>query len=701
MQNKNRIRIRKIENIESVFDGIGLLIMAALFLSYIPKDVYMPFPATGGDTGSHFWPVYTLKNFGLPEFTVKLWNAGNLGGEPHLVHYFPLPFILMALMGFVIPLETAFNIGTLLPLLMLPTCAYTCFRLMGFRFPAPILASVFLLPSIYNEAFSMWGGNTLSTLAGQFAHVYAFCFLFLALGFTVHGLKRNKMSFWGLIFLSAVALSHAYVFLIVPVFFASAFFLVKKEQIKPWLKILTLTGVMTLLLSLWFIYPMIDNNKWTTPLPMSWGYLGIWKSFTAPIYYPLYVIFVCWFLIQLFPRMRWNLKQNLKQIGFWGIPILTYAGLFFVFPKIGLVDARAIPQIQLFFSVVVGIMTGMVVSKVAKRLGSLVVTLPLLVLMVWWTSGHVHNFPNWCKWNYSSWNKKYLYPKLQSLVGQLEPGLEKPRIVFEHNDISNGAGTIRVFEMLPYFARRATLESLYTQASILSPEAFYLQAKVSKTPSCPFRDFKCPKRGFDTLEEKFDLMGVDHLIGITKKTNDSANRASYISMVGEHSPWTLYRVHQSPRMAVPLLGQVEIIENDSKWQQKFYSWFDEYNRETSKWLIVNQGSGVHSFKKQVEENRVSNCRAQIETDFFGFTLKTDCKGTPHLVKYAYHDALIPDSGDPTYLVSPGMIGVTPSSEKVRFQFGRKISWIFSGYVSLFSFVFLVGVSWRKPKWWLG
>ena len=66
------------------------------FYKHVPL-IFNTEPATGGDTGSHLWPVVALREYGLAHFNFRPWNPGNYMGEPLLVHYFPLPFILMAL----------------------------------------------------------------------------------------------------------------------------------------------------------------------------------------------------------------------------------------------------------------------------------------------------------------------------------------------------------------------------------------------------------------------------------------------------------------------------------------------------------------------------------------------------------------------------------------------------------------------------
>ena len=73
-------------------------------------------------------------------------------------------------LGHIIPLEIAFKVVYLLGILLLPICIYFMFRLMRLRFPIPILGAIFSLIFLFQEGNSMWGGNVLSTFAGEFSY---------------------------------------------------------------------------------------------------------------------------------------------------------------------------------------------------------------------------------------------------------------------------------------------------------------------------------------------------------------------------------------------------------------------------------------------------------------------------------------------------------------------------------------------------
>ena len=692
-------RLTKQFIVENSIDILGLLFVSAFLIFHLPIDVLNSLPATGGDMGSHFWPLYVLKNEGVPyllklldprylgeqSLYLRLWNPGNLGGEPVLLHYFPLPFMIMAVMGFFLDLGTAFNIGTMLPVFMLPFCVYFCMQQMDFKFPTPILTAVLILPHLYNESYSMFGGNTLSTLSGQFAHLYAICFLLLGIGCLFKNIKKNHISVAAICFFSATALSHAYVFVIIPVFFLSILVFAKKQQLFNWLKILTITGLTTLLLSLWFLWPMMDHHPWTTPVSMYFGKKALIDVFTSKALYPTYIIcFIGLITMAVAFFQKKDQVLEYKHLLFWMIPALAYLGLFFVFPKMGLVDSRVIPQMTLFLCISSGILYSFIgYIYFPKKIFSMLI-LPVALLIMWWTSSHMQNFSYWSQWNYSGWQDKKYYPNLQKLYKETPPGFSKPRIIFEHNLQHNATGTPRVFEMLPYFASRATLEGLYAEANLLSPTSYYMQAKVSKAPSCPITGYICPPYGIESLAPKLNLMGIGHIIVLTDESKEKIRQADYLTEEEGFDPWTLYHLKDPPSLADPIYGFATLIEKEDDWRHKMNKWFDQYDGK-NQWQLLALDSDTQTFKTAIENNSQEECETNVVVDFFGFDLQTSCVGVPHVVKFAYHPSWKTSTNDPIYLMSPGLIGIVPSQSHVRFDFGQSFSWRLATFLSIITF----------------
>lgn len=748
--------------LEPLIDFACLLLLAWFFIRYLPlKELSGPEPATGGDMGSHFFPLVTLVKHGIPNWTPRVWNPGNLGGEPHLVHYFPFPYLLMAVLSIFMPLGKAFNWGTLLPLLLLPSSVYVCLRGLGSKFPVPILGAAASVCFLLNESYSMWGGNAVSTLAGQFAHVYGLVLLLLGIGALGREIRRGYRPYLSALLFAALTLSHAYVMLGLPFFFVSFIWLFPHQTQSKRFWTCFWSGALAVLFSLWFIIPMVDNSKWTTEFSIEWNSGKLIYEVLPVIFYPaiailvtecitlcihgrvgstrekvarllgivgsVVAIFTLTIIVRYAPDFAatefsyyfdrvlpivCGVAAALAVVGvtglpvrrpavdrarvlalrFWMIPICGYLYYYFQFPRIGLVDVRAFPQAQLFLCILAGSIVGRIIGMMG-RIPAYFLALPLAVVTMWWTDVHVTNFPNWTKWNYSGWQTKPLYPDLAKLSEELKGNFSMPRVVYEHNDVNNGAGTVRVFEMIPYFMNRATLESLYLQASILAPMAFLIQADVSKTPSCPFRQYECRAYDLGRAKDSLNLMGVGELILTTTELLEQANKSSYLEPGKMFGPWQLFHAKHQPRLAGLLLQRPDLIDAPN-WKRIFYDWFKTY--EVSKPFLVLDRELPPALRELIV-NRTEpwpykpECEPTVDVDFSRLVLRTPCPGVPHYLKFAYHPSWVADTGDDPFIVSPGFIGIVPSKEVVVLKFGQRLVWQLAGFISIAVFVVVYGI----------
>ncbi len=124
---------------------------------------------TGGDTGAHFGLAAFLKSNLLPHGQVTGWFPGAYDGLPLNTFYFPLPDTLAALLGYVIPFDIAFKFVTILGSITLPIAAWAFGRLVGMERPRPAVLAAFTLPFLFDQTFTIYGGNLYSTMAGEYA----------------------------------------------------------------------------------------------------------------------------------------------------------------------------------------------------------------------------------------------------------------------------------------------------------------------------------------------------------------------------------------------------------------------------------------------------------------------------------------------------------------------------------------------------
>jgi hypothetical protein len=131
---------------------------AAFLLSIYPWEHLLARTITaGGDTASHFYPALLMRDELLPALQWTGWTMGNYAGFPIFHFYSTLPFVLIALLGYVFPLEETFKLVTLLGPTTLPLAAAYLFWALGYRRGGPVLAAASVLPSLFQQGMSFCG----------------------------------------------------------------------------------------------------------------------------------------------------------------------------------------------------------------------------------------------------------------------------------------------------------------------------------------------------------------------------------------------------------------------------------------------------------------------------------------------------------------------------------------------------------------
>jgi len=669
--------------------SIQVLIFVFIF-SYLPPHlIFGNGPATGGDTGSHFWTLHFLKDLAWDQghFDLRFWNPGNYFGEPLLVHYFPLPFIMMGLLSYIIGTANAFNFITIFGCLTLPLSIYLSCKVLKVKGIYPTLASIIPLLFLFDESWSIYGGNISSTLAGQFAHSISLNLFFLGMAFTISDLNKNKIPLYGIFFFFLVAISHAYTFIATPLFFL--IYLLMNPS-KDNLKKLTFSGIFILLLSAWFLIPMVDNQSYHTyyAFKSTWWYIGrIIKSYYLLIPLSLGII----------PMLYLCTKNRFKHTALfqWFLSLfvlsLIYAALYFIFPYIGLVDGRAVPHTYLYLFICVGISFAFIIENFFKsQKVRYVATIIILFITCFSIFKYSKTIPLWVKWNYDGWYKKPLTKELKGITGYLQADFSQPRVAYENAAITNSAGTIRAFEMLPYFSSRATTEGVYNQSTIVNNAAFELQGMISSTPSCPFHErFPCSAVTFKNIQDKMHVLGADRLIITSKRVLEKAKKSKDVQFLKKFGPWHLYKTVTDTSLVEVV--KTTLVKSSRDWRNDFYTWFKNY-QDGKPFLVHYQDSKLNPKTKLLlsEHNKASGvsqaCSPQVKVKYGGFKLLTNCPNQAHILKFSYHSAWSNSSNSPMMLISPGFILTFPKTTGTEFRFGKTTLWTIANLISLVSFL---------------
>ena len=172
----------------AVVAGVTLVALSQLHPSLLLANT----TTAGGDTGAHVMLPAFLKSHLLTHGQVTGWDPQWYDGFPLYTFYFPLPGLFTVLLNSVVSYDVAFKLITVLGTLTLPVCAWAFGRLAGLRDPGPGCLAAAMLPFLFEPSFSIYGGNILSTLAGEFSFSLSLSFAMLFLGVWAHGLRTGR-----------------------------------------------------------------------------------------------------------------------------------------------------------------------------------------------------------------------------------------------------------------------------------------------------------------------------------------------------------------------------------------------------------------------------------------------------------------------------------------------------------------------------
>jgi hypothetical protein len=191
--------------------GVTLVALSQLHPSLLLANT----TTAGGDTGAHVILPAFMKSHLLTHGQLTGWYPGWYDGFPVYTFYFPLPGLITVLLNAVVSYDVAFKLVTVLGTLLLPVCAWAFGRLARLRDPAPACLAAATLPFLFEPSFSIYGGNLLSTLAGEFSFSLSLSLALLFLGVVASGLRTGRRRALAAVLFAATLLCH-----LIPALFA-------------------------------------------------------------------------------------------------------------------------------------------------------------------------------------------------------------------------------------------------------------------------------------------------------------------------------------------------------------------------------------------------------------------------------------------------------------------------------------------------
>lgn len=663
-----------------ITDLVVLTAIAAFLLCYFePRLLFSETITTGGDTASHYYTAEYLKNYLLPHGKISGWCQGNLGGFPILQNYFPLPFLLMALLSGVIPMEIAFKIVTVLGTFLLPICTYLYFRLLRHPFPVPVMGAVFTLPFLFMEGNSMWGGNIPSTLAGTFCYSLGFALAILWLGLAYRAVTAQKGRMTCAILLAMVGMCHGYTLLFAV--FASAFFLFTGKDMARNLKTLLHIHVLAFFLMAFWLIPLILFLPYTTRFSILWIFFDlkqIGREIFPVILYPFMGLAVAGGIRAVIRKVRSPGAVALRPWAYVWFSALCGVALYFIGYRIGVVDIRFLPFLQ-FFLVTAGAMIFYWIAP--HRKAAVLAVLMTVVLTFVWVDDRETFIHNWIRSNYTGVESRRLYEPFLSVNRFLKGTPDDPRVVYEHSMIHQGAGTVRAFESLPLFSGRSTLEGVYIQGSLSVPFIFYLQSEISQKASTPIPDYSYSRFNLEKGIAHLRLFNVREFIAAEPETKKALRASPEFRFEYGAGPYEVYALKTGARAYVTPVGFRPVLVSGGDWRRISYRWFRLGDLDVP--LVFREGpdgrdlerfhsvaAGALDIRDLPKEPISGGGMVKEIVREEEIVIKGAVPGKPLLIKISYHPNWQVEGADTIYLASPAFMLIYPESSKVRLYYGR-------------------------------
>lgn len=492
-----------------------------------------------------------------------------------------------------IPYGVAMKLVAISGIVTLPLAAYAAGRLGGLAFPGPALLSVMTLPFLFDRSYNIYGGNVMSTMAGEFAFSMGLSIAVLYIGFAARGLHtgRSRVIAGGL--LALAGLTHLFAAFFGLVVTLALFLLRPGRREISWLLV---AGPLAGLLSAFWVLPFYWNSKYLND--MGWGkereYVkALWsrsgnfggQSFLVndPVFQIFLLMAVVGAIICGIRRVRLGMALTLTAGAF--------AVIFLLLPEGRLWNVRILPFYYLSVYLLAGIALSEVFRFVADHLRSAddiradrptamaavpaaLATLVLIAALAFplrsfptgslyledgaheygldWAGGigtrQLNLGPGWMRYNFTGYEARPTAEEYRHLVATMdEVGREFGcgQSLWEYEGERLGSyGTPMSPMLLPHWTDGCigSMEGLYFEASATTPYHFLLQSELSTGPSRAMRDMPYSTLDVDKGIDGLRTMGVRYYMASTESAIAQARQQDDITEIATSGPWVIFMI---------------------------------------------------------------------------------------------------------------------------------------------------------------
>lgn len=678
-----------------------LIIYGMLFFCFPPHLIFRNTTTNGGDMGAHNYIAKFFIDELFPDFRMSGWDMGWFAGMPMLTFYFPLPYLLIALLSKIFVYNIAFKLVTILGSLILPVSVYYFGKLFRFKYPYPEFASIGAMAFLYMESHKIYGGNFLGTFAGEFSYSISFGLVFIFIAALYRGIEREKFDWLfsvNCILLACIVLTHLITVIAVLIIVPSLFII--KRTLKCARYIAAVFAVGFLLSAFWsvpflFFIKWTPTMKWTNiknprelfPLELAPGLMlgaaGVFFSMlrkdrkTIPILWSI-TLFISFFF-------AWNGERlyNARLLPF--IFIFIYLLASYGLTQLYWIFVTIIPHSYLYYINSSINYNGFRSWKISfyrfKKQFVRFVIFAFVPILAFLASGAILAGnplgPAWARHNYTGFESKQdwiLYNDLMQYLDSLPYG----RVMFEFDKkIIQKFGTPRAFELIPYWTKQSGMEGLLVESSLTAPFHYINQAELSVKPRGTVAGWKVPPRNYQAAMKHLIYMNISYIMVSSPEVIKDLENDSRVKFLNKIGPYYFYEIIR-PHNCVEVMRNIPYRYKPEDWVWDMREWYLNPDNMDNPVIYDNGSSEVKIFpeiKKEELENVPENpvkgrgkvIYENVEREKIEFV--TTAIGQPHLIKVSYFPNWQAVGAEGPYLVSPSFMMVIPTQSKVTVYYG--------------------------------
>lgn len=622
---------------------------AFIFVILDASHIITPTTVTGGDTGSHIYIPYYLKQI-FP--LLKWWSPDWYSGFPFLYFYPPLFYALTVILSFIIPLDISFKVVIFSIVLLYPLSFYLTLKWLNLKTPIPQLGTILSIFIIFLEKFSIYGGNLPSLLSGQFSHTASIAFLFMFCSLMYKGITEKKYLVFNIILGSLIILSHPTSGLLL--ILLAPFFVFQKKYFKKnlYYVFLVYTGI------------FLMTSFWTLSLVYYQGYAGImkWtKEIRLDYLFPEY-----WQILSISSGLAFLLIIIKRELKFLPAIILTGICLvaYFYLDNYNVWNTRFLPYILYGTILFSSYFIGSVISLFRKKLITIayVFVCILMAFSLFNVKDHISYSSYWFKWNFEGYQVKNPWIELDDLFSYLKTQPEG-RVMWEYHPDFGKYGTPRVLEAITVFTQKPTFEGLLIESGLSGPFHFINQTETSERPTAAIAGFIYPQFDFERGIKHLKMSGAKYFIAYSALIKNKADENQNLVKLKTVDPFVVYKISDSE--LVEPVKDFTIQKREKDWLKKAIEWYKGNDLEKPIVFADTQKQikelNSVDFKTIAKVKNIKTTKDSIEFD-------VNKLNKPYIVKISYFPTWKSEGAKGPFLISPSYMMVIPTQNHVRLYF---------------------------------